>query len=361
MFGPTRYIEWARRFYGNVRFDLATSGIASVHASTFDRLPCPDVADADAWECLREAIATYNDTPAGEVMAALGTTHALWLALSALTSPGDVVLVEEPAYEPLIRIAEGVGAQVTRFTRPSQCGFEIDPERIARAMTARTRVVALSNLHNPTGRPTDDARLRAAAQVAAAAGAALLVDEVYSPFDALVDDSGVFQTSARKVAPNVVAVSSLTKCYGLGAERIGWLLGPADVIARARDAMTSNAGGLPLCHARQGLRAFQNIRPLADRSRGLLGKKRERVARWAGALGLQWSAPEEGLFGLVTLAGEGDLTASIEAAAREREVLVAAGAFFGVPNGFRIAWSVPDAALEEGLVRLVEALNIPRR
>jgi aspartate/methionine/tyrosine aminotransferase len=360
MFAPTRYLDWARRFYGQVRFDLATSGMTNVPAA---ELGLPDAAsqdDATGWRRLREAVATYNDVPAGEAVAALGTTHALWLAYAALTSPGDDVLVETPGYEPLARIAEGVGARVVPFERPAGERFALDPDRIARAMTPRTRVVVVANLHNPSGVRADDASLRAAARVAEAGGAVLLVDEVYAPFDALVDEAGVFRGSARKLGPNVVAVSSLTKCYGLGLQRVGWLLGPADVVARAEDAITASCGMLPLVHAHLALRAFGQLVPLAERARAALAGKRERVARWVASQGLTWSAPAEGLFGLVTVPGAGDLTATIERAAREREVLVAAGAFFGVPNGFRLAWSATNEALDEGLGRLAEALRDAR-
>jgi len=268
--------------------------------------------------------------------------------------------VEAPGYEPLTRIAEGVGARVVCFERPSGDRFALDPDRIARAMTPRTRVVAVSNLHNPSGVRADADSLRAAASVAESRGAVLLVDEVYAPFDALVDDGGVFRGSARRLAPNVVAVSSLTKCYGLGSHRIGWLLGPVDVVARAENAITASCGMLPLVHAHLALHAFARVARLAERARALVSGKRARVARWVEAEGLAWSAPTEGLFGLVTMPGAGDLTAAIERAAREREVLVAAGSFFGVPGGFRLAWSAPDDALDEGLGRLAEALRVAR-
>src|SRR5258706_2959800 len=149
MFRPTRYLLWARRFYGKVPFDLATSGMTSV---TGAELGAPASLDDPAgWENLRNAIAHYNDVPASEAIAALGTTHALWLAYATLLAPGDDVLVEAPGYEPLERIAEGIGARVVRFDRVASEGWAIDPARVARAMTPKTRLVVVSNLHKPTG------------------------------------------------------------------------------------------------------------------------------------------------------------------------------------------------------------------
>jgi aspartate/methionine/tyrosine aminotransferase len=361
MFGPTRYLEWARRYHGQVRFDLATSGIAGVPATELGR---PDAAGADdpsAWPRLRQAVAAYNHVPPAEAIAALGTTHALWLAYASLTSPGDDVLVEMPVYEPLVRIAEGVGAHVVHFERDARDGFALDPDRIARAITPRTRVVAVSNLHNPTGVRADADSLRAVARVAESRGAVLLVDEVYAPFDALVDEWGTFRGSARNLAPNVVAVSSLTKCYGLGSQRVGWLLGPVEVVARAEHAVTASCGMLPLGHAHQALHAFALLPELATRARGLVAGKLARVGRWVEMEGLAWSAPAEGLFALVSVPGVPDLTTAIELAAREREVLVAPGSFFGVPAGFRLGWSASADSLEEGLARLAEVVRAARK
>ena len=356
MFRPTRYLTWARRFYGQVPFDLATSGMAIISR---DELGAPSIAldDPSGWARLRNAIAGYNGVSADEAIATLGTTHALWLAYATLLSPGDDVLVESPAYEPLVRTAEGLGAHVVHFERSAKDGYAIDPARVAAAITARTRVVAVTNLHNPSGVRTSDVVLRELARIAESRGAYLLVDEVYAPFDDLTDASGVFHGSARKLGGNVVTTSSLTKCYGLGNERLGWMLAPADIIARAEDAITASCGSLPLSHAHLGAHAFSRVVALADRARGLLRGKRERVAAWvASRPELTWSAPREGLFGLVTTSRAGDLTTLIERAAHDEGVLVAAGSFFGVPNGFRLAWSIADDKLDEALARLARVL-----
>jgi aspartate/methionine/tyrosine aminotransferase len=360
MFAPTRYLDWARRFYGKIRFDLATSGIPVVGLDELGVPSARDLDDLTGGERARHAIAAHNGVPAGEAIAALGTTHALWLAYASLVGPGDDILVEDPAYEPLVRIAEGIGARVVRFARSASDRFALDPERVVRAMTPRTRAVCMTNLHNPTGVRATDASLREVAEVAAQQGAHLVVDEVYAPFDALVDAGGVFHGSARRLAPNIVTVSSLTKCYGLGPHRMGWMLGPAEVIARAEDAMTACYGALPVAHCNLMVHALGRVGVLAGRARALLAGKRARVSRWIASMapeGVSWSDPAEGLFALVTLPGAADITPLIEAAARDREVLVAAGSFFGVPNGFRVAWSAPADHLDEGLARLTEVLR----
>lgn len=358
MFAPTRYLLWARRFYGRVPFDLASSGMTNIALSELgvDGVALDDLA---GWEKLRAAIARANDVPAAQAVAALGTTHALWLAYSALVSPGDEVLVEQPAYEPLVRIAEGLGLRVRRFERAATQRFALDPDGVLAAVTNDTRVVVVTNLHNPSGARASDEALRAIAAGLARRGAWLMVDEVYAPFDALADESGVWRASARKLAPNVVVTGSLTKCYGLGNHRFGWVLGPEDVIARADDAITASCGMLPLAHANLGAAAFERVPFLAARARDLLRGKRERVETWFAAHPmLRWSAPGAGLFGVATIDGAGDLTDTIERATVDHGVLVAAGSFFDVPNGFRLSWSIAGDKLDEGLARLARALNV---
>jgi aspartate/methionine/tyrosine aminotransferase len=361
MFARTRYLEWARRFYGRVRFDLASSGATPVPLAAVG-VPEPEALDDLAgWEALQAAIAHYNDVPTSEAIAALGTTHALWLAYASLANAGDEVLVESPGYEPVSRIPEGMGLSVRTFERPAAERFVLDPSRVERAMTPATRVVAVTNLHNPGGVRASDEVLRAVAAVAASRGATLLVDEVYAPFDALVGASGVFRGSARKLAPNIVTVGSLTKAYGLGNHRFGWVLGSPEVIARAADAITASAGMLPLAHANLGVHAFARIGELAERTRAALAGKRVHVGEWVAAQGLPWSAPAEGLFGFVRVPGAGDLLLALETAALDREVLVAPGSFFGAPDGFRISWSAPRERLEQGLERLGGLLaGLPR-
>lgn len=358
MFAPTRYLLWARRFYGNVRLDLATSGMPTVPLAELGMPDARTMGDAGGWTTARTAIASYHSVSQNEATLALGTTHAIWLAYAALTSPGDEILVERPAYEPLVRIAEGMGLRVTHFDRVAAERFALDPERVTHALSPRTRVVVVTNLHNPSGVRAPDEVLAAIAAALASRGVALLVDEVYAPFDALVDARGVFHGSARKLGPNVVAIGSLTKCYGLGPQRIGWLLGAPDVVARADDAITASCGLLPLETAHVAVHAFGRIVDLATHARAVLAGKREHVAEWIAKHELSWSAPGEGLFGFVIVPGAGDLTAAIETAAREREVLVAPGAFFGIPGGFRLAWSKPLPELDEGLARLAAALGL---
>lgn len=343
MFGPTRYIEWALQFYGQVPFDLASSGMPAAAWSELG-VPAPDIGDVGAYQALPAAIARHTMRPAHEVVPALGTSHAIFLAYAAIGSAGDAILVETPGYEPLTRTAEGLGLEVQTFPRLESEGFAIDPDRVAARMTPRTRAIVVTTLHNPTGVGLADDVVRELARVAAAQGAYVIVDEVYAPLCDLRDD-GLFEASARRLAPNVIAVSSLTKCWGLGNHRIGWLLGPEPIVEAARTASIATFGHLPLSHAAHAIAAFGALGKLGQRSKNLMAGKRELATTWAASVkGARWSAPGAGLFGMLTLPGRGDLRPRIEELARSSGVLVGAGSFFGAPESFRLSWASCDTA-----------------
>lgn len=356
MFAPTEYLRWAEAWFARAPFDLARSGVNGPGKPPLD--PPSDLERVGAWRELREHIAAYNGVAVDEALPAFGTTHALWLAYVALLAPGDEALIERVTYEPMHRIAEGVGAKVAWFDRVAP-GFAIDPALVARATSERTRAVVVSDLHNPSGARADPEALREVARVAAVRGAHVVVDEVYAAFDSLCDPRGRWGMSRRRLAPNVVAVGSLTKCYGLGAHRVGWMLGPRHVIARAEDALLATLADPPLVWASLAVRAFERLPSYAEWARARIGRKRARVESWLAARShLVWSAPREGLFGLaIDKRTRDDLTARIERGVRDHGVAVAPGAFFGVPNGFRIAWSCDESKLDDALDRLARVVD----
>lgn len=336
--------------YGNVPYDLASSGIPNLDFAT-DIGEAPNVEDTSAVQKLREAIAKHNDVPLTDVLAAQGTSHSIFLAYAAIASVGDQILVEDPGYEPLTLTAEGLGIQVRTYPRPAPT-FQVDPSEVAARVTPKTRAIVVTNLHNPTGVRTSNEVLRELARIAEARGAYLIVDEVYAEFDEL---GAVFTDSARKLAPNVIAISSLTKCYGAGNYRLGWVLGPPDVIASGRNAVIGTCGHYPLSYGAYGAAVFSKLDHLGKRALTIAAGKRALAEKWVASIpNALWSTPKEGLYGLVTLAAQPNLRERIEQHAKTAGVLVGAGSFFNAPNSFRLSWATTDTK------RFAEALELLR-
>src|SRR4051812_23688743 len=174
-------MEWAKTRPA-AEFDLAGSNIL---APTLDDLPgardalALEGANDNGYRPLIEAIAGRYHVPADRVTTSGGTSGANFLVFAALLDPGDEVLVERPGYDPLLGAARMFGATTTRFERQFEDGYALDPDRVRRAMTPRTRIVVVTTPHNPTGVAADAAALDEVGRIAEAHGAVVLVDEVY--------------------------------------------------------------------------------------------------------------------------------------------------------------------------------------
>ena len=224
------YMEWAKT-RSHARFNLATSGLTSVPLSEFpvhlEELEITPAGGAYGYKVLQERLARHNGVPQECVVAATGTSMANHLAMAAVLNPGDEVLIEQPVYGPLLDVAEYLQASVKRIPRRFETGFALDVSEIEKAISKETRLIVLSNLHNPSGALIPAATLRAIGELAHRVKAHVLVDEVY--LDMLFDPSAPYcfpigHTVARLEENPFIVTSSLTKVYGLSGLRCGWIL-----------------------------------------------------------------------------------------------------------------------------------------
>jgi hypothetical protein len=217
----------------------------------------------------------------------------------------------------------------------------VDPDAVSEALGPRTRLVIVTEPNNPTGAFSPPALIAETSRRVRAAGGFLLVNEVYRRFHSV--------RSARRLDPEILVADSVTKFEGLGWARGGWLSGPAEVVARARDAQTVLSVTSPVGAA--FARAALDRPDLAERAHGFAcAAKRARVDDWvASEPRLRWVEPNAGLFGFVRVEASPDLCALAERMRAEHGLLFAPGCFFGSEDGLRISWNAPVEALETGL------------
>src|SRR5207249_1392106 len=176
------YMQWAKN-RPQVKYDLALSGILNLPWAELDA----KLADIDlngdnsyGYQPLVNALAAHCEVdPESLVTISGGTSMANHLAMAAAIEHGDEILVEEPTYEPLLALAEYFGARVKRFSRSAENGFRIDVEELERKVSSATKLIVLTNLHNPSSTLTDEPTLCRIGEIAANVGARVLVDEVY--------------------------------------------------------------------------------------------------------------------------------------------------------------------------------------
>lgn len=350
------YLEWAKA-HGNVTYNLAISGVPACDV----RLVSPSVDDftmvADneyGWPPLLDRIASRYGVAAESVVLAHGTSMANHLACAALLEPGDEVLLETPGYDPLRVVPAYLHCDVRTFERREEAGYRLEVDRIERALTPRVRAVIISNLHNPSGALTQRPDLERLADLAETHDFRVLVDEVYLEW---IYGSNEEPRSAINLSPRFVTTRSLTKAYGLGPLRAGWILAEpalADRMKRLNGIFTSS-----MSHPTERLAAR-----VLDNAEGLLHSGRERIAHNRKSVTafvernprLSWVRPEAGTVGFVRLL-TGDVDQLVERLLTEYDTLVVPGHFFGAPDHFRIGYGMDAGVLEEGLARLALAIG----
>jgi aspartate/methionine/tyrosine aminotransferase len=347
------YMHWAK-FKPPARYPLTGSEVPHFR---MDRLPLTiadlelDGASHPRYRPLREAIATRYGVSVDQVVAADGTSMANFLAMAALISPGDEVLVEHPTYELLLGAASFLGADIKRFERKPEDAFRLDPAAVQAAMSERTRLIVITNLHNPSSALAAEDELRAVGRLAAAAGARMLVDEVY------LDSAVPPRPSAVHLGPEFVCTNSLTKVYGLSGLRCGWILAEPELAERTW--RLNDLFGVNQAHPAERLAciAFEHIDEVIGGNPAMLKRNRERWNDLVIARGdIDCMPAEHGITAFPRWSG-GDTDRLNEHLRTRYDTAVVPGSWFEVPNHFRVGFGLPATDFDEALSRLASALD----
>lgn len=353
-------MRWAK-IRPRVTFDLASSGLSAV--STRELLG--DALAKDAFEIsgpndeglmqLRDAIAARYGMSSDRVAIAPGASGANFLALFSMLQPGDDVVIERPAYDPLIGAARAAGANVIHFERSWNKGFALDPDAVQSAITPATRLIVISNAHNPSGALAARAVLAEIGAMAHANGALVLVDEVYA--EAQHDASAAPETAAR-LGDAFVVTNSLTKAYGLAGLRCGWLLASRDVSERVRIARDIVDGSGPFVTERLALTAFANIDRLRTRARSILETNFKLLrAMVESNPQLEWVPPAAGTTAFPRIRGLADTSTFVDRLVGEYDTIVVPGRYFQAPEHIRVSFGGRPEMFREAIDRLDRALR----
>ena len=347
------YMHWAK-FKRPVRYALTGSEVPHFRMDSFPI----SIADLDLdgashprYRPLREAIGARYGVPVEQVVAADGTSMANFLALAALIAPGDEVLIEQPTYEPLLGAASFLGAEIRRFERKPEEAFRLDLGGIGRMVDSKTSLIIITNLHNPSGALAEEVDLRALGELAASAGARILIDEVY--LDAVLPP----RRSAVHLGPQFVITNSLTKVYGLSGLRCGWILAEPGLVERMW--RVNDLFGVNQAHPAERLAciAFEHLDEVLGDSPDMLNRNRQLFNTFAGSrTDLQFMCAEHGITIFPRWLG-GD-TQRLDDHLRDRyDASVVPGRWFEMPDHFRVGFGLPTEDFEAGLKRLGSALD----
>jgi aspartate/methionine/tyrosine aminotransferase len=348
------YMEWAKS-RPRPRLDLAGSNLL---ACSLQDLPGAREAvelsgeSPDGYPPLLEAIASRYGVEPERVSTAPGCSGANFLACAALLEAGDDVVIERPTYDPLVAAVQMLGGRPRFFDRRFERSFALDPEAIGKAVRPETRLLIVSNPHNPSGVLATDAEIAALAGIAEQSGVPVLIDEVYQ--DAVMDRR---PRPAATVSPLFVTSNSLTKAYGLSALRCGWTLASREItgrIRRARDVVDVSG---PTPAERLALVAFRHLDRLAERARGLIEPNRRLWSEFlAGAPSLE-AAPSPATLAFPRFRDGRDAAGFVRRLFEAHGVAVVPGSFFGLSSHFRVSLGGSSTALAEALAAMGRSLQ----
>jgi aspartate/methionine/tyrosine aminotransferase len=344
---PFALERWFDRHEHDADLMLAESGVRPLPASRFDTDPADlgYVIPTDGDPEFRGEVAARYGRDADEVTFTCGAQEANFLAIHALMDEGDHAVVVTPTYQSLYALPERIGSVTRVALDPPEWSLDVDA--VAEAVRSETALVVVNNPNNPTGRYHDGATMRAVADVAADADAALLVDEVYREL------ASEPHPPAASLGEHVYSTASLSKAYGLAGLRFGWFVGDAATVARAnrwKDYTTISPGAFGHHLARQALGPMED--EILAESRALAARNREVVADFLDEHRLTWHEPV-GVNGFPTVPdGFDDAESFCLAVVEDASVVLAPGSAFGRPDRFRVGFGLPTEELREGLDRV---------
>ena len=363
MFQPFAIEQYMSENEHSVKYHFAESG---VHPLTFAELfelaevdtpslwtTLVDYPQVNGLRSLREKIASlYTGATADNVLVTIGASEANTLVAATLLQSGDNMIRFRPTYEQLSGNAVNLGFEVRTVDMMESEAWALDTDSLKQQTDKDTRIIHVVNPNNPTGRILSFKDRQALISSAASVGAWIVADEVYAGTEL---DSDTPTPSFWGKYERVIAINSMSKAYGLPGLRLGWMVGPAEVIQacwRRHEyaAIAATIFSMKLADYALAETAREKLRA---RARALI---RRGFDTFTAALN---SHP--GVFSVVAPQASAmsfprfDLPISSEDLARrllkEENVLVIPGTKFGVESHFRFSSALLEDHLQAGLSR----------
>jgi aspartate/methionine/tyrosine aminotransferase len=296
--------------------------------------------------------AIYPGTDVEQIEVTNGTSEANYIVALTQLRPGDDVAMEVPNYMQLPGVVRSLGATVRTFTLRQDRDWQPDWEEFDRAVTPRTRLLYLSNPNNPTGSILSHAAMQQIVDRCESTGTWILADEVYLGAEIACQRTRSFWGMSDRV----IVTSGLSKAYGIPGVRIGWIVGPRDVIAACwsqHDYLTIGPNKLSDRVARVAVRPENRERCYA-RTREILTRNLPIVRDWLASFGgrLSWREPQAGAIALVKYDSAVPSVSLVERIRVNQSTLIVPGSHVGLEGYLRLWFGGREEFLREGLRRV---------
>lgn len=354
--------RWQSTWENQVEYNLSESG---VHPMTLAELGLDaeellrirlGYSQSNGTERLRALAAElYAGTTTRNFLATNGGAEANFLALLKLIEPGDEAVLLLPNYMQTHGLVEAFGGRVVPVWLRPESRWVPDPDEVRSKVGARTKLIVICNPNNPTGAVFGQDIIKAIASAADRYGSWILADEVYRGAEL----DGERTPSFWGFYPRTLVTHSLSKSYALPGLRIGWILGPEDMIAQlwAYHDYTSIAPGI-LSDA-IACRALEMRERLYARTRTYLRGNLPVLQNWMDQRPgkFAWVPPRAGAIAMIRYKHRVNSSVLAERLRAEKSTLIVPGDQFLMDGYMRLGYGSERFYLEAGLKRLMEVLD----
>ena len=308
-------------------------------------------------ELRRNIARLYSGATAENVLVTVGAIEANYIAIQTLLSPGDEIVVMLPNYMQIWGVAKNYGLDLKVFHLLENRDWAPDLDELQTKVSSKTKLIAVCNPNNPTGRALTMAEMDKIVAVADRVGSWILADEVYAGAERLTDDQ---TPSFFGRYDKVVATGSMSKAYGMPGLRIGWVVGPTAVIDDlwARHEYVTISATM-LSNKLAALALSPEVRPrILRRTRSYIREGYPVFKRWMDEHNelFTLTPPDAAAIAFARYHLEINSSVLAERLRLEKKVLLVPGDHFGVDHHLRISFGLPHDYLRAALDRIHELL-----
>lgn len=324
-----------------------------------------DYTPPEGLPALREAIAArvkrvnnIDVDPATEVVVTNGGQEALFLMVLAVLSPGDEMIVPEPNYNTYadsLAFAGGVKVEVQTY---AQDDFRADPADVRAAVGDKSRALLLVSPNNPAASVISPPDMNEMLKIAIENDLIVIADDIYDLF--VYDDfEHVSPASLPGGKERTLTLNALSKAYSMTGWRLGWIVGPADLMARVKELKAAISGGTSVISQHAGIAALTGPQDAVEMMAEAYRRRRRLVLDALDAMGIKYGLPQGGQFVFADIGFTGlDSGEVAQRILTEQHVLAYPGSAFSKDRKdyLRMTFLQPEDQLTEGLERMKVAM-----
>ncbi len=300
---------------------------------------------------LRALIAQQHASNPENVLITSSCSEANLDVCAALLKPGDEAIVVMPNYPPLRDIPVGLGAKVRQLRLKAEDGFTFRVEDLKRAVTQRTKLVILTNVNNPTSSVVNADQIEDISGLADRRRFHVLWDETFRELA-----FGKKPPTAANYGERMIVTSTMSKVYGMGGLRLGWIIASGSALSRIKNVTEYNTVGPSGISDRIALSVLSDRDRFIERARNIIRHNRPIVEDWVQRNErVGWV--DHGVGNVAFLKVRADVDRLADVLLNEYGTIIAPGRFFGVKGHFRLGFGRKGDDLTRGLENFDRALK----